>query len=84
MEALLADEVAVLCCVSFKGLHYGIDRALVWLNAESGGSSEERSAVNALYMCMEYSGLVFVCVGVCGLRYGFILKCLFGRRVPSA
>lgn len=42
MEALLADEVAVLCCVSFKGLHYDIDRALVRLNAESGGSSVKK------------------------------------------
>lgn len=73
----------LLCCVSFKGLHYGIDRALARLNAESGGSSEKRSAVNALYVCVEYSGLVFVYVGVCGLRHCFILKCLFGHRVPS-
>lgn len=69
--------------MSFKGLHYGIDRALVRLNAESGGSSEKKkgSAVNAQYMCMEYSRLVFVYVGVCGLRCCFILKCLFGHHV---
>lgn len=85
MEALLVDEVAVLCWVSFKGLHYGIDRALVRLNAEAGKSSEKKkSAVNAQYMCMEYSGLVFVYVGVCGLRHCFIFKCLFGHRVLSA
>lgn len=84
MEALSPDEVAVLCCVSFKRLHYGIDHALVRLNAEYGVSSEKRLAINALYMCMEYSGLVFVYVGVCGLRHCFILKCLFGHRVLSA
>lgn len=84
MEALSPDEVAVLCCMSFKRLHYGIDHALVRLNAEYGVSSEKRLAINALYMCMEYSVLVFVYVGVCGLRHCFILKCLFGHRMLSA
>lgn len=72
--------------MSFKGLHYNIDRTLVWLNAESGGSSEKRSAVNAQYMCMEYSGLVFVYVGVCVFSDTalFYFKCLFGHCVLSA
>lgn len=81
METLLADEVAVPCWMSFKGLRYSIDRTLVQINAEAGKSSGKKqkteSAVNAQYMCMEYSGLVFVHVGVCGLGHCFILKCLF-------